>query len=596
MAKRTLPKPFVAPGASPLSLWMPTRRLIGSGVWRRLRHWLVLALVAALLAALIPLAAPVPAVQAATFTVTTSADGTDASPGDGVCETAPGNGVCTLRAAIEEANANVFASHDTIYLPAGTYTLSVGSHIPPDGTTDLDIRESLTLIGDGAIQTTIDGGGHDRVFEIAPFGGHVPQVTISGVTIRNGATGQGGGGIYNQGATLSLSGCYILNNSAADGGGLYNQGGSVTLTGSSIVGGNTADFQGGGIYNQDGTLTFEDGLLGCLDNTATFGGGLFNDGGVVELTRITQCNGRAEPAAGSGYGGAIYNMGGGTVTITRSRLQNNVAAGGIGYGGGIFNTSTASRVNLIDSSISASRAVSSIGSGYGGGILNTSGAAMHIEGSLISFNWVEKAGGLALAGGIYNLGSSSLMTITNSTISGNQAPDSGGGVYNSAATLSMQYVTLSHNTADSDADGVGEGGGIYNTGGGTVNLQNTIIAANSDASPGTQYADCAGVLNSGDYNLIQDTTGCTLIGPASHTITGQPANLDSLKSNGGPTASRALLAGSPAINAGLCVAGIGVDQRGLLRPGLGDPRCDIGAYEAKAGIPTYLPLIVKNGG
>jgi CSLREA domain-containing protein len=595
MAKHTLPTPFVAPGTSPLSLCVPTRRLIGSRV-RRLRHWLVLALVAALLAALIPLAAPVPAVQAASFTVTTTADGTDASPGDGVCETAPDNGVCTLRAAIEEANANVLASHDTIYLPAGTYTLSVGSNIPPDSTTDLDIRESLTLIGDGAHLTIIDGGGHDRVFEIARFGSHIPQVTMSGVTIRNGATSQEGGGIASHDSIVSLSGCYILNNSAADGGGIYNHGGSVTLTGSSIVGGNTADFQGGGIYNQDGTLTFEDGLLGCLDNTATFGGSLFNDGGGVELTRITQCDGRAEPAAGSGYGGAIYNMGGGTVTITRSRLQNNVAAGGIGYGGGIFNTSSASRVDLIDSSISASRAAGSTGSGYGGAIFNTSGAVMHIEGSLISFNWVEKAGGLALGGGIYNLGFSSLITVTNSTISGNQVQDSGGGVYNSSATLSLQYVTLSHNTADSDADGSGEGGGIYNTGGGTVNVQNTIIAANSDDSPGTQYPDCAGVLNSGDYNLMQDTTGCTLIGPASHTITGQPANLDTLKSNGGPTANRALLAGSPAINAGLCVAGIGVDQRGLLRPGVGDPRCDMGAYEANAGIPTYLPLVVKNGG
>jgi hypothetical protein len=159
----------------------------------------------------------------------------------------------------------------------------------------------------------------------------------------------------------------------------------------------------------------------------------------------------------------------------------------------------------------------------------------------------------------------------------------------------MQYVTLSHNTADSDADGTGDGGGIYNAGG-SVNLQNTIIAANSDASPATKYADCAGILNSLDYNLIQVTTGCTIGGTTTHNITGQSPNLGAVSDNGGPTATRALLTGSPAINAGLCVAGIGVDQRGLLRPGMGDPRCDIGAYEVDAGIPTYLPLIVKNGG
>ncbi len=173
--------------------------------------------------------------------------------------------------------------------------------------------------------------------------------------------------------------------------------------------------------------------------------------------------------------------------------------------------------------------------------------------------------------------------------------DSGDGVYNSNGALTMQYVTLSHNTADSDADGTGDGGGIYNASG-TLNFQNTIIAANSDASPGTQYADCVGVLNSLDYNLIEDTAGCTLVGTTAHNITGLSPNLGPVSGNGGPTATRAPLTGSPAINAGLCVAGIGIDRRGLFRLGMGDPRCDMGAHEANAGIPTYLPLIVKNGG
>jgi CSLREA domain-containing protein len=664
-----------------------------------------LALVAVWLALLLPVPGLVPAVQAATFTVTTNADGTDASPGDGVCETAPGNGVCTLRAAIEEANANVFGSHDTIHLPANTYTLSVGSNVPPDGTKDLDIRESLTILGEGAETTIIDGGSgpmYDRVFEIAPFGGHVPEVVISGVTIQNGSTGQGGGGIYNYGCTVMIAdstlssnwatfgggmsnngnGGAIYNNGGSvtiqgstlvdnqsrgvvvtavaggaiyntgggtlhlidsvlsdnqvstiagsgaaaqggavynasggmvtaqntnflrnnatgiggivgDGGGIYNDGGTLTLTEGSILGGNSADFKGGGIHNQAGTLTFDDGYLGCLANTATLGGGLSNDGGTVELTDITLCSGRAEPATGSGMGGGIYNIGGGSVTIQRSRLMSNVAAGSIGYGGGIFNAGNSSQIHLLDSSLSASQA--SGNSGYGGGIFNTGGGAVHIEGSLISYNWVQETGGSALAGGILNGGSTSVMTVTNSTISGNEAGDSGGGVYNSYATLTMQYVTLSHNTADSDADGTGDGGGIFQSNG-TVSLQNTIIAANSDDSPGTQYADCSGILNSQDYNLIQATAGCTVGGATAHNVIGRPPNLGPVSGNGGPTATRALLTGSPAINAGLCIAETGVDQRGWLRPGVGDPRCDIGAYEVGAGIPTYLPLMLRDAG
>ena len=49
--------------------------------------------------------APVPGGSAATLTVNSTGDASDLTAGNGVCETATGNGVCTLRAAIEEANA-----------------------------------------------------------------------------------------------------------------------------------------------------------------------------------------------------------------------------------------------------------------------------------------------------------------------------------------------------------------------------------------------------------------------------------------------------------------------------------------------------------
>ena len=51
-------------------------------------------------------------VWAATFTVNSTDDVVDADLGNGLCETATGNGTCTLRAAIQEANALVGA--DTI--------------------------------------------------------------------------------------------------------------------------------------------------------------------------------------------------------------------------------------------------------------------------------------------------------------------------------------------------------------------------------------------------------------------------------------------------------------------------------------------------
>src|SRR5437660_359344 len=104
-------------------------------------------------------AALLPAAQAATFTVDSTLDAVDAHPGDGVCATA--TNVCTLRAAIQEANA--LAGADTINVPAGMYTLSIpGSFEDEAATGDLDITDDLTLIGAGARSTIIDGGGLDR--------------------------------------------------------------------------------------------------------------------------------------------------------------------------------------------------------------------------------------------------------------------------------------------------------------------------------------------------------------------------------------------------------------------------------------------------
>ena len=56
-----------------------------------------------------------------------------------------------------------------------------------------------------------------------------------------------------------------------------------------------------------------------------------------------------------------------------------------------------------------------------------------------------------------------------------------------------------------------------------------------------------------------------------HALTGP------LAENGGPTLTHALLAGSPAINAGDDSACPATDQRGVARPQ--GPHCDIGSVE-----------------
>ncbi len=68
------------------------------------------------------------ALPMATFTVNNNGDGNDATPGDGVCETATGNGICTLRAAIHETNA--LSGADTIHFESAISVIMPNSTLP----------------------------------------------------------------------------------------------------------------------------------------------------------------------------------------------------------------------------------------------------------------------------------------------------------------------------------------------------------------------------------------------------------------------------------------------------------------------------------
>jgi hypothetical protein len=103
-----------------------------------------------------------------TFTVTTTADGV------------PGS----LRQVIQAANSNPGA--DMIVVPADSYTLTIaGTGEDAAATGDLDITDDLTVTGDGAQTTLIDGGALDNVFQVI---GNV-AANFSGLTIRNAGGG-----------------------------------------------------------------------------------------------------------------------------------------------------------------------------------------------------------------------------------------------------------------------------------------------------------------------------------------------------------------------------------------------------------------------
>jgi hypothetical protein len=179
-------------------------------------------------------------------------------------------------------------------------------------------------------------------------------------------------------------------------------------------------------------------------------------------------------------------------------------------------------------------------SGEGGGILNL--ATLAVKNSSITGNTVASIGA-----GLYNP-TGSTATLINSTISGNTAPASGGGIYNNGGTLVITGSTVSGNSVGLT------GGGILSPSG-SLTVANSIVAGNS----ATTNADISGSYTDGGGNIASsDSSGTSAIA----------INLAPLGSYGGPLQTILPLPGSPAICAAVIAnipGGITTDERGFAR-------------------------------
>lgn len=190
------------------------------------------------LAALITLLAVVP-VYADSFTVNTTGDGADDAPGDAICAAADGS--CTLRAALQEANATIGVPDTVLFnIPgAGPHIIQVATALPPitdtisiDGLTQpgaacatglspaalkVEIRGTgTTSVTHGLELGGVSGGSLIRGLLINEFGGHglriatndnVVQCSAIGVDVAgNVARGNGGHGILINNAANNLIG------------------------------------------------------------------------------------------------------------------------------------------------------------------------------------------------------------------------------------------------------------------------------------------------------------------------------------------------------------------------------------------------------
>jgi hypothetical protein len=223
---------------------------------------------------------------------------------------------------------------------------------------------------------------------------------------------------------------------------------------------------------------------------------------------------------------------------------------------------------------------------------NQAGGFFVDQSSFLTLTGCTVSGNSSFVGaGIYNDGTTML---TNCTIANNTATRYGlgggqaGGIFaNSGSTLYLTNCTVSGNTATGNPSG-GGGGGLQL--GGTVHLINTIVAGNTTDGAGP---DISGTGVSDGYNLIRIGNGSSgFTNGVNHDLVGtvnnpMDANLGVLRDNGGPTNTKSLGPGSPAINAANSNVAPTFDQRQYVRP----DTPDIGAYEYNATILVTLANI-----
>jgi outer membrane protein assembly factor BamB len=437
--------------------------------------------------------------------------------------------------------------------PGGTIDFNMSFPATITLSTFLQLDKDLTISGPGVDKLTISGNGTTSIFYNDYS--NPKTISISSITIAN---ANNDGGIYNFGNLTIENVTFSNNQTTGTGGGLHNgYTGTVTVTDSEFIGNHTpssVSAYGGGIYNE-GTLDVTNSKFS--ENIAGWGGsGIANSG--VLMVSDSIFSGNSTPNAGAG----IYNFGAATIDNVIFSANNAHIGGGI---------SSSGTLSILNSTFSDNTAAF-IGGGVDAGGLTTIRSSTFINNDVTDeYSW---------GGGIANWGNNNNLTVSNSTIVGNNAA-LGGGLYNTTnATLINN--TFSENSASQS------GGAVYNAG--TLIFSNNILA---NSLLGVDCYNNGGTIATNKNNLVENNS-TTPNNCGIPTLSSDP-QLGTMTNNTGSTQTMPLLAGSPAIDAAddaTCAASPvnNLDQRGVTR--LLGLHCDIGAYEYQSSphlVLTYVP-------
>jgi predicted outer membrane repeat protein len=483
-------------------------------------------------------------------------------------------GQASLPAGWSAQITGTFGTNDTLqFVPGLASPIALTGFLPA-------FTANVTVTGPGSSLLTLQGhgtapAGNSGIFTVKSN----VTVSIFGLSFTSATSRQNGGAIGNDG-TLSLSDCSFTGNVSIDGGGVASTG-TLTATDCTFTGNRTSG-EGGGLYT-DGTATLTRCTFSGNGEADALGGAIGNDGVIVGTGGRTEAGGTLSATEctftgnTAGIGGAIYNGGGialtgtgkgATLTLTQCTLSGNTAAmigGGVVNLGGFFAagaTATGASATLVNCTLASNTAQG----GSGGGIDNGVGSA--------------GVPGTAVGGSV---------------------------------TLINDTITANHSSAST-------GAGLDNHGVASALLENTIVAGNV---AGTNPGDIRGMVDSSSaFNLVGDASsagglqdrstnrahgnivgnggsGSLSLATIFATTTDPNGNvIPVLADNGGPTQTIALIAASPAIDAGSNALAVdpatgqllSTDQRGAGFPRIRNNTVDIGAFESPlTATPTPTP-------
>ncbi|MCA9958769.1 MAG: beta-propeller fold lactonase family protein, partial [Anaerolineales bacterium] len=529
----------------------------------------------------------------------------------------PNDGACDLREAMQAAVTANDTGHATQFnecqaspgptfitfaanVAGQTITLAPGDDILPFVDHEMTITGPITLSGGGTPASNPPAQNWDsRLFRTAGGG----TLTLVEMTLKNGFT-VGGGGIIlgSSNSTINLIGVSMMDNTVYGDGGAINTDGTLNILLSNFsnniaLGRSASDYTNNGGTGYGGAI-FISGPGSLTVSLTNFSGNTANkSGGAIAVYQGTHVDISDTNFAGNvaqadtvndtlAGGGALYNYHG-SVSIARSPFNGNVTTNG--FGGAIFNNLSAEELAISDSSFNANVSGDANTVGRGGAIYTEEDAT--ITRSTFNANVVLGDG---LGGAITN-NRAAVLQITNSTFLANAVVDglSAAGKGGAIANIDNPYPVSSDSTVELRNVTISEnkaqtGGGIYNEE--AIKLWNTIIDEGTIGSGGTCAGDAPEDMG---HNLQNPGTACGA------SITSSDPDLDVPTFNGGALAtlvSRLPKDGSPAVDAGdnaVCNGPLvnKEDQRGSARPkdGNGDltDTCDIGATEAGTAAPGF---------